>query len=98
MITLNPPFKAQDMNGLYRRITGGKYAPIPSMYSKDLSNVIAKCLQVTPRLRPNCAEILQMSQVQNNLGDTLKGLDIVLPQNQNGLLGTIKIPRGQHIS
>jgi len=39
-----------------------------------------------------------MSQTENHLGDTLKGLDIVLPQAMNGLLGTIKIPRGSHIS
>jgi hypothetical protein len=44
MITLNPPFKAADMNGLYKRIISGKYAPIPSTYSKDLSDVVKACL------------------------------------------------------
>ena len=86
------------MNGLYKRVIGGKYNPIPSSYSDDLAQVVKRCLQVNPKNRPTCKEILNMSQTENHLGDTLKGLDIVLPQAMNGLLGTIKIPRGSHIS
>lgn len=98
MITLEPPFKASDMNGLYKKVTSGKFTPIPSTYSKDLSEVVKACLKVNPKTRPTCDELLEMSQVQNNLGATLKGLDVQLPQQMNGLLGTIKLPRGQHIS
>ena len=32
------------------KINGGKFAPIPSMYSAELSRVINLMLQVTPRL------------------------------------------------
>jgi NIMA (never in mitosis gene a)-related kinase len=98
MITLNPPFKASDMNGLYKRIIAGKYTPIPSTYSKDLADVVKSCLNTIPRCRPTCTEILAMTQTENNLGETLKGLDVVLDQPGGGLLGTIKLPRGQHIS
>ncbi len=33
MATLRPPFRAQDMNGLYKKITGGDYTPLPARYS-----------------------------------------------------------------
>ena len=36
MLTLNPPFRAQNMNGLYHKVLRGLYEPIPSCYSKDL--------------------------------------------------------------
>jgi NIMA (never in mitosis gene a)-related kinase len=36
MLTLNPPFRAPNMNGLYHKVLRGLYEPIPSMYSKDM--------------------------------------------------------------
>ena len=34
MTTLEPPFKAEDMEGLFESVTNGVYPPIPSSYSK----------------------------------------------------------------
>jgi hypothetical protein len=34
MTTLEPPFKAEDMEGLFESVTNGVYPPIPSIYSK----------------------------------------------------------------
>jgi len=31
-----PPFRAEDMNGLYKRVLKGQYPPIPSHYSMDM--------------------------------------------------------------
>ena len=46
-ITLKPPFRAEDMQGLYKRVLAGKYARIPSKhYSDDLSRTLAELLRV----------------------------------------------------
>ena len=44
MAALNPPFRARDMEGLYRKVISGKYSEIPSQYSLDLCNVIRSLL------------------------------------------------------
>ena len=36
LCTLNPPFRAQDMNGLYKKVIRGIYPNIPAQYSPDL--------------------------------------------------------------
>ena len=54
MTTLKPPFRAQDMNGLYKRVLKGAYPEIPKKYTKDLADVIMRMLSVEPRLRPSC--------------------------------------------
>ena len=33
MAALKPPFRANDMKGLYQKIMKGNYEPIPSSYS-----------------------------------------------------------------
>ncbi|MFN9904853.1 MAG: protein kinase domain-containing protein [bacterium] len=52
--SLKPPFRADDMEGLYKKVIRGFYPKIPSQYSQDLSNTIRALLQVNPKLRPNC--------------------------------------------
>ena len=37
MTTLKPPFRANDMNGLYKRVLKGVYQKIPGTYSSDLA-------------------------------------------------------------
>jgi NIMA (never in mitosis gene a)-related kinase len=44
MCTLKPPFRASDMNGLYKKVLKGVFAPIKSSYSKGLSLVIQEML------------------------------------------------------
>ena len=65
MCSLKPPFRANDMNGLYKRVLKGQYPPIDRSYSSDLSKVLAAMLRVDHKLRPSCAEILDMEGVQN---------------------------------
>ena len=40
MCALVPPFRADDMNGLYKRVLKGQYPPIPSHYSMDMRQLI----------------------------------------------------------
>ena len=58
MITLRPPFRAQDMEGLYNKVIKGQYNRIPERFSDDLFQVIQFLLQVNPSSRPSCEQIL----------------------------------------
>ena len=86
MTTLKPPFRAQDMNGLYKRVLKGAYPAIPTKYTKDLSDVIMRMLSVEPRLRPSCEQILEMDQVKkrmHKLFPTNESKDIVEYDDEN---------------
>ena len=54
MCALVPPFRADDMNGLFKRVLKGQYPAIPSHYSMDMRQLIKCLLQVSPAARPNC--------------------------------------------
>ncbi len=54
MTTLKPPFRANDMNGLYKRVLKGVYPKVPGNYSADLNATIKSLLQVEAALRPSC--------------------------------------------
>ena len=45
-VTLRPPFRADDMAGLYKKVLRGIYPKIPSHFSSDLSNTIKALVQV----------------------------------------------------
>lgn len=53
-ITLKPPFRAEDMQGLYKKVLKGIYPKIPSIFSSDLSALVKFLIQVTPKMRPDC--------------------------------------------
>lgn len=59
-VTLQPPFKAEDMAGLYKRVTKGVFPRIPTHFSKELNNTIKALIVVQPQMRPSCSEILDM--------------------------------------
>jgi NIMA (never in mitosis gene a)-related kinase len=54
MTTLKPPFRANDMNGLYKRVLKGAYPKISPTYTQDLATMIKTLLQVEPGVRPTC--------------------------------------------
>lgn len=60
MCALVPPFRADDMNGLFKRVLKGQYPPIPSHYSMDMRILIKALLQVQASQRPNTEQILEM--------------------------------------
>jgi NIMA (never in mitosis gene a)-related kinase len=93
MITLKPPFRAEDMEGLYKKVIRGSYTRIPTQYSQDLSNLIRALLQTDPNLRPNCDKILMMPSVIKHLSEVaMIETDECIPE----LLRTIKIPKNMH--
>lgn len=65
MITLKPPFRAQNMEGLYKKVVRGIYPKINmETYSEDIAAVVKSLLQVNPDLRPSCADILSNTEVK----------------------------------
>lgn len=54
MVTLKPPFRANDMNGIYKKVLKGQYPKVPSNYSDDMQQMIKSLLQVIPAQRPTC--------------------------------------------
>ena len=73
-VTLKPPFRAEDMQGLYKKVLRGIYPKIPSIFSNELSQIIKLMVQVAPQMRPSCDSILNMAIVR-------KKIDKLFPDN-----------------
>lgn len=59
MAALEPPFKATDLQSLYKKVKAGVFKPIPNCYSSDLSEMVNSMLKLRPKERPNTDEILK---------------------------------------
>lgn len=44
LVTLKPPFRAENMESLFKKVQAGKYPRISENYSQDLANFIKGCL------------------------------------------------------
>ena len=53
-LVLLPPFRASDMNALYKKVVRGAYEEPPSVYSNDLKRLIRMMLNVNSAMRPTC--------------------------------------------
>ena len=95
MLTLNPPFHADDFDGLYKKVMSGKYNKINSRYSEDMNELLKLLFKVDPKERPNCDEILKSDLVRKRIEffKAEKGLDFddVDAMDENVLLKTIKL-------
>ena len=92
MITLRPPFRAQDMEGLYNKVCKGQYSKIPDRFSDDLFQVVQFLLQVNPSIRPSCEDILNHEAVKKRIEyfKSFAGED----ENEDiCLLKTIRMPK-----
>lgn len=85
MAALSPPFTANDMQGLYRKVIKGVYSNIPKCYSQELSNIIRSMLSVNPVTRPSCDQILENPSIARYLNQRSLHVD----ESNGNLLGTI---------
>jgi NIMA (never in mitosis gene a)-related kinase 2 len=58
------PFDARNHVELIMKIKAGKIKPLASQFSKDLTDVIAWCLKVDPRYRPDTAQLLNVPSIK----------------------------------
>jgi NIMA (never in mitosis gene a)-related kinase 1/4/5 len=63
MITLKPPFRAEDMQSLFKVVLKGVYPKISNKYSVDLQWVVKELIQVNPKKRPTCRNILDFESI-----------------------------------
>merc|ERR1719272_1757284 len=87
MAALRPPFRAEDMEGLYRKVLRGQYPRIPAHFSNDLSEIIGILLQVNPRHRPSIDQMLELPVMRRHQANAA-------PEHRIAdLLNTIKLPK-----
>jgi NIMA (never in mitosis gene a)-related kinase len=92
LVALNPPFTARDMKGLFSRVIKGVYPKIPHHYSQGLSDMIASLLQVDPKKRPTCEEILAMPIFTDKFNEMKKQHQDAPEPQADDMLGTIRLP------
>ena len=96
MLTLHPPFRAKDMEQLYKTVIKGQYKKIGDKYSHDMNDIIGELLKVNPRDRPNCDEILKHPIIKKRLEffQSQAGENEDFDNMDEGvLLRTIRIPK-----
>ena len=71
MMTFKMPFNANSLPNLSLKIMRGNYAPPPSVYTRDLREIVSRCLMVNPSRRPRIQEILSMPIIQNRIRNFL---------------------------
>lgn len=89
-ICLKPPFRADDMEGLYKKVLRGLYPKIPKYFSQDLSLIIKAMLKVSPSKRPSGKQILNTNIISSRLNTLFPN---ELNDNEDKLLQTIYIPK-----
>ena len=97
MLTLNPPFRAETFEGLYKKVIAGKYNKINSKYSNDMNELLKLLFKVNPKERPTCGEILRYPLIQKRidffkaqLGLDKENIDMM---DDNELLKTIRLSK-----
>ena len=92
MASLNPPFRAANMNSLYKVVQSGIYPKLPQHYSDDLAKIIKLMLQTNPIKRPSCDQILDNVLVKRNCQKVTEDPGESYFSNE-ALLQTIHCPR-----
>mmetsp|Transcript_22916 Transcript_22916/g.35252 ORF Transcript_22916/g.35252 Transcript_22916/m.35252 type:complete len:233 (-) Transcript_22916:1467-2165(-) len=99
MIALKPPFQANDMQSLFKKITRGMFPPIPEHFSTEMRQILSIMLQVNPTKRASCSDLIshpifkkRAYKYYPEVYDT-NGKFIIDTQHQSLLLKTIRIPK-----
>ena len=92
MITLRPPFRAKDMEGLFNKVCKGQFSRIPDRFSDDLFKIVQYLLQVSSIQRPSCEQILQHPIVLKRI-EYFKSFGSEEENEDKCLLKTIHMPK-----
>ena len=91
MAALKPPFRAKDMEGLYKKVQRGSFDRIPEHYSNDLATIIGSCLKVSATMRPTCQQLLKHSIIQRHGKEFIERANVT--PSISALLSTIRFPK-----
>lgn len=91
MCALKPPFRAENMEGLYKKVLRGVPDKMPGVYSKELTDIIRSMLQIRASARPSAEDILAHPSVQKHFEDRFL-LDPEPSEESPRFLSTIKMP------
>ena len=92
MITLRPPFRAQNMEGLYNKVIKGQFSRIPDRFSNELFEIVKLLIQINTDARPSCDEILKNPIIQKRI-EYFKSFTGEQENEDKALLQTIRIPK-----
>ena len=67
MMTFKMPFNAHSLPSLSLKIIRGYYQPPPSSYSKELIDLVGRCLNLDPKKRPNAESILKLPFIKKRI-------------------------------
>lgn len=85
---LKPPFRAEDMQGLFAKVMKGEFGRLPRSFSGELHTFVSQMLSQDPATRPSCSDILSFPQVTRR---SSKSQSISEPPS--ALIGTLYIPK-----
>jgi len=91
MANLKPPFRAEDMEGLYKKVVKGAFQRLPGHFSVDLNDLVEHMLKVNPQHRFSADAILSLPMIIEKM-KTGAGLKITVEEQQPSMLQTIKFP------
>jgi len=102
LCTLKQPFDANGFPMLARKITKGRFAPIPATFSKDLRDLVHSLLSVNPLDRPSINAILKKDIIQNRikkfLDETVRVEEFshTILHNEHIILDRVKLNRNNN--
>ena len=67
MMTFKMPFNASSLPSLSLKIIKGYYPSPPTSYSKDLIDLVKKCLNLDPKKRPSVENILRLPFIKKRI-------------------------------
>lgn len=98
MASLTPPFRAEDMEGLYKKVVKGVYKRLPGHFSVDLNDFINYMMKVNPKARYSASEILSLPTVIEKIKNGVN-LKETVDEQRNLMLQTIRMPNNiNHLS
>ncbi|CEL93409.1 unnamed protein product [Vitrella brassicaformis CCMP3155] len=95
MCALKPPFRADDMEALYRKVLKGQYSKLPHIFSSDIPTLLDLCLQTNAIHRPSVTQILTHPTIIRQKERLAASTETspTPPETSDGLLNTIKLPK-----
>jgi len=98
LAALEPPFQGNSLMQLRRAVTAGRYSPIPSSYSPQLSRIIGQMITVDPNRRIKAVDILEHDEVKKRRASKQLSHPVAAPEEADDmeLLATIKPPKSKH--